>query len=134
MPSLHLLAADAGDLPAMSTLLQDAILRAGDVAWEPRARRVGLLVARYCWEDRVQPSRVRCLVTLRAVERVERLAWPVDGDAPLVLLSLREDAPGRLLLDCAGGSALRLAVEVIDVALDDTGAPWPARRRPSHRT
>lgn len=134
MPNLRLLAAEAADLPPVSALLQDSILRAGDVAWDARARRLGLLVARYRWEDRAQPSRVRCLVTLRAVERVERQAWPDDPETPLALLSLREDAPGRLLLDCAGGAALRLSVEVVDVALDDTGAPWPVRRRPAHRS
>jgi hypothetical protein len=133
MPNLRLLATDAGDLTAISTLLQDAILRAGDMAWEPRARRVGLLVARYRWEDRGQPSRVRCLVTLRAVERVERHAWPDDPQTPLVLLSMRADAPGQLRLDCAGGAGLRLTVEVVDATLDDAGAPWPVRRRPAHR-
>ena len=76
---------------------------------------------------------MRCIVTLRAVERVERHAWPADPDTPLALLSLREDAPGRLLIDFAGGAGLRLGVEVVDVALDDTGGPWPVRRRPSHR-
>jgi hypothetical protein len=133
MAGLHLLAAEPGDLPPISALLQDAILRAGDVAWEPRARRLSLLVARYRWEERSQPSRVRSLVTIRAVERVERQAWPDDPDAPLALLSLREDAPGRLLIDFAGGAGLRLGMEVVDVALDDTGAPWPVRRRPAHR-
>jgi hypothetical protein len=133
MATLHLLAAEPADLPPLSALLQDAILRAGDVAFDARARRLALLVARYRWEERTQPSRVRCLVTLRTVARVERLAWPADPDAPMALLSLREDGPGRLRMDCAGGAALRLGVEVIDVALDDSGAPWPVRRRPAHR-
>ncbi|MFN3287853.1 MAG: DUF2948 family protein [Sphingomonadaceae bacterium] len=133
MAGLHLLAAEPADLPPISALLQDAILRAGDVAWEPRARRLALLVARYRWEERAQPSRVRALVTIRAVERVERHAWPEDAEAPLALLSVRAEGGERLLLDFAGGAALRLAVEVVDVALDDSGAPWPVRRRPSHR-
>lgn len=133
MAGLRLLATEAADLPPLSAMLQDAIVRAGDVAWDRRARRLALLVARYRWEDRAQPSRVRCLVTLRAVERVERLAWPGDPDAPLELLSLRDAAPDRLLLDFAGGAGLRLGVEVVDVTLDDMGAPWPVRRRPSHR-
>ncbi len=133
MAALRLLAAEPADLPPLSALLQDAILRAGDVALDARARRLVLLVARYRWEDRAQPSRVRCLVTIRTVLRVERLAWPQHPDSPLELLSLREDRPGRLRLDCAGGAALRLEVEVVDVALDDSGSPWPVRRRPAHR-
>lgn len=43
------------------------------------------------------------------------------------------EAPaGIVMLNFAGGGALRAEVECIDAVLTDLSAPWPTPRRPSH--
>jgi hypothetical protein len=46
------------------------------------------------------------------------------------------DAPaaagGVVTLAFAGGGAIRLKVDALDVHLDDLTGPWPAKGRPTH--
>ncbi len=131
---LLLLANAADEVPLISALLQDATVRLDDIAWDRRARRLVLLVNRFRWE--ADATRVRCAVRVEHVRAVQRrgwtdfiahdpgvtvldlLAWVIDGDV--------------LTLTFAGGPALRIAVECIDLILEDVSEPWPAARRPSH--
>lgn len=129
MHRLHLFATEADDLPPLSALLQDAIVRAADIGYDRRTRRFALLVARYRWEER-EPSRVRALITVGGVLGAHRLAWPTAA-VPLDLLALRPEH-GALRLDFAGGAALRLTTECLDLALDDVGEAWPVKRVPGH--
>jgi Protein of unknown function (DUF2948) len=129
---LHLLGQDEGDLPALSALLQDATLRAVDAAWDRRSRRFVALVNRYRWEA-VEPSRVRAALRIETVTAVQRQLWPGEDSAVLGLLSLAAGDSG-LVLTCSGGTALRFAVEVIEIVLEDVAAAWPTARIPRHTT
>lgn len=129
MAGLHLWAAEPADLPPLAALLQDAIGRAGDIGYDRGRRRVALVIARYRWEER-EPSRVRALLTIGGVLGVRRTHWPAPA-TPLDLLTLRPEAQG-LRLDFAGGAALALATECLDITLDDVGEAWAARRVPGH--
>jgi len=127
---LTLLGQGPEDLPAISALLQDATLRAVDLGYDRRARRLALLVNRYRWEAGGR-SRVRAALRIETVLAVQRLHWPATPDAVLDLLSLtRHD--DFLVLTFAGGAALRARVEVVDVVLEDIAAPWPTAREPRH--
>ena len=129
-PMLHLIAQSGDDLPALSALLQDATLRVADIAFDARGRRLACLVNRYRWEA-TEPSRVRAALRIEGVEQVQRLRWPTDGAAVLALLSLTlED--GFLLLHFAGGPAVRVRAECVDVILEDMGAAWPTAHVPKH--
>ncbi|MEY2882302.1 MAG: hypothetical protein RL490_26 [Pseudomonadota bacterium] len=127
---LTLLGQSPDDLPAISALLQDAALRAPDVGYDRRARRLALIVNRYRWEAG-GGSRVRCALRFETVLAVQRLAWPRDADAVLDLLALTQE-DDQLRLDFAGGAALRARVEVVEVVLEDLAAPWATERRPIH--
>jgi hypothetical protein len=127
---LTLLGQDPGDLPAISALLQDSILRAEDLAFDARARRLVLLVNRYRWEASIR-SRVRAALRIETVTAVQRQHWPQTPDAVLDLLSMVHDG-AHLVLTFAGGPALRAKVEVIDVVLADIAAPWETARVPRH--
>ncbi|MEO1318247.1 MAG: DUF2948 family protein, partial [Pseudomonadota bacterium] len=48
---LRLRAESAEDLQIISSLVQDAVARASDVAWMRRKRRLVLLINRFRWED-----------------------------------------------------------------------------------
>ncbi len=128
---LLLLANEAVEVPLISTLVQDAVVHAADIAWEPRARRLVLLVNRFRWEAG-DHTRVRTALRLESVTRLQRRGWP-HGDAILDLLAitLDGDAP-TLTLAFAAGPTLRAEVEAVDLILEDIGEPWPASRQPAH--
>jgi hypothetical protein len=136
---LRLRAEDADDLRILSTALQDAVLKIGDLQYEPGARRFTVALNRYRWEmsDRF---RVRAALqfggVLKAVSRKLRRDAP---DAVLELLAVTfepsnqpEDPSGTVTLAFAGGGDLRLEVEALDAVLADVSASWPARRAPRH--
>ncbi|HEY1073772.1 DUF2948 family protein, partial [Brevundimonas sp.] len=50
MEPLRLLAEDAVDLQIISAALQDAIMRPVDIRWEKDARRLTIVLSRFCWE------------------------------------------------------------------------------------
>jgi Protein of unknown function (DUF2948) len=127
---LTLLGQSPEDLPAISALLQDATLRAQDIAYDARSRRLVLLVNRYRRES-ATPSRVRAALRLETVEAVQRQHWPA-ADTVLALLSLTHQ-DGWLHLTFAGNTALRARAEVIEIILEDLSAPWPTRHQPNHQ-
>lgn len=127
---LTLLAGDGADLGVLSALMQDAIVRTGDVGWDRRGRRLVVLASRFCWDAAV-PSRVRTALRIETAQKVERQRWPGNPDEALALLSLRF-ADDRLVLAFADGVSLRVTVECVDVLLEDLSAPWPVRHRPHH--
>ena len=130
MSLLALLAQDEADLPALSALLQDATLRTGDIAFEPRTRRLVLLVNRYRWEA-PSPSRVRAALRVETVQGISHRNWPMAREMVLGLLALRWTG-AHLLLEFSDGISLRATCEVLDLLLEDLGAPWPASRQPRH--
>ena len=82
---LRLLAMDAEDLQVISAALQDAVLKVGDLSWEPAARRFTVALNRYRWEmsDR---KRVRAALQFGGV--LEAKSRRVRRDAPDAVLSL----------------------------------------------
>jgi hypothetical protein len=130
---LLLLANGADEVPLVSALMQDAVVHATDIAWEPRARRLVLLVNRFRWETG-DLTRVRAALRIEGVTRVQRRDWP-RGDAILDLLAVTAEVLGDgaiLTLAFAAGATLRADVEVVDVIVEDMGAAWPALRAPHH--
>ncbi|MBM3505821.1 MAG: DUF2948 family protein [Alphaproteobacteria bacterium] len=133
---LRLLAEDTEDLTVLSTILQDAVVAVGDLAYERRARRFVAVFSRYRWE-RGERQRVRAGLTLRGVLAAQLRG--IDRRRPadaLELLAIRStDAAGgdaAILLEFAGGSSIRLTVECIDAELRDLGEPWGAAHHPRH--
>lgn len=143
---LRILAQEAGDLPVVSALLQDAVLPATEMRWEPRQRRFAALVNRFRWEDRDEAQRqgrpferVRSLLTVSGVGSVK--SQGIDRrDKDLVLSILALDwAPGAegagiLTLILAGDGAVALSVEALDLVLEDVSKPYraPSRHSPDH--
>ncbi len=124
---LLLLANEPGEVPVISALLQDALVRAQDVAWEPRARRLVLLVNRFRWE--ADATRVRAAFRVQSVLRLQRRGWA--DEAVLDLLACTVDGDD-IHLTFAGGTSIKAKVECVDLVLEDLGSPWPAARVPAH--
>src|SRR5690606_1852966 len=104
---MALKAEDEADLRIISSLVQDAILPASEVSYDPQARRLALLLNRFRWEDAEQAraegrgfERVRALLVVNDVLELRSDGIDRDGDMVLELLALSwkpgEDGTGRL--------------------------------------
>ncbi len=138
---LRLHALDEEDLALLSALLQDALLRIGDIAYLPREKRFALLAARFDWERKAQGELERCSAGLHfgAVKKV-RCAGVLRErpDEMLELLAvLFEPGPsapeGRIRLVFAGGATILLEVESIEAQLCDLGPRWSVSLCPAHK-
>ena len=143
---LRLIAVDPDDLSVVSALVQDAVLPAGEMAWQPADRRFAMLINRFRWEDRDNATRQRRgferVQSLLVFETVSRVAYsgidPTDKDQILSILSLdfREtEAPsGVVTVTLAGDGALALTVECLDIVVKDVTRPYlaPSGAEPHH--
>ncbi len=143
---LRLMAQEAGDLPVLSALLQDAVLPATEMRWEPKGRRFAALVNRFRWEDRDQArkqgrpfERVRSLLSISGVMAVKSQGIDrSDKDQILSILALDwaegAEGAGILTLVLAGDGAVALEVEALEIALEDVSKPYlaPSRHVPDH--
>ena len=135
---LRLRAEDAEDLEVVSSALQDAIGKIGDIAFDASARRLTLALNRFRWEAGAKTQeRVRCGLQLGGVMALQQRKLRRDAKKAVVeLLAIRFEAGeapgGAIILTFAGGGDLRARVECIDVVLADVSAPWPTTHRPSH--
>ena len=134
MEPLRLLAEDAVDLQIISAALQDAIMRPVDIRWEKEARRLTIVLSRFCWE--CGGTRVMAAMQFGDVEAVKSRRRPRLPESALELLALDfepTEAPGgRVIMMFAGGGDLRIDVECLDAVLTDLSDRWPARVAPTH--
>ena len=142
MNSLKLIALEPDDLEVISANLQDAVLTAGDMTYRPGEKRFVMLANRFDWlavDARGGGAGERHRTALR-IERV--LAARISGidlargETGLELLALQFEAvgeppAGHITLVFAGGAAIRLDVECVEVGLEDIGGAWLAKR-PRH--
>ncbi|MBN9481317.1 MAG: DUF2948 family protein [Bordetella sp.] len=131
---LRLLAEDADDLQIISAALQDAIMRPVDIRWEKDARRVTVVLSRFCWE--CGGTRVMAAMQFGDVHAVKSRRLPRLPEQALELLAMDfhpAEAPGgRVIMMFAGGGDLRIDVECLDAVLTDLSERWPARIAPTH--
>lgn len=150
MPDLKLIALDAEDLGVISAHLQDAVVRVGDMAFLPGAKRFAAIANRFDWAKALAGGTVTPapgdLERRRTGLRFERvLAAKVNGfnlkdkSAALALLAVtftprdaKELVDGDVTLTFSGGAAIRLQVECLEVEMKDLGAAWSAKRAPAH--
>jgi hypothetical protein len=133
---LRLLAQDEADLAVISAAMQDAVMKVGDIIFEPAAHRLTIAFNRYRWEAG-GGARVRSGLQFAGVLGVQ--ARKIRRGAPEAVLELLAmtfsagEAPGGdVTLSFAGGGDLRANVECIDAVLADVSTPWPTRRTPAH--
>lgn len=138
---LRLMAEDAGDLDIIGAAIQDALVRVGEISFDPKARRFTAMINRFRWETagvRGPYERVRAALSFEGVLGVKSRRVRQDtSDALAAILSVgfipENEPPGgivRLLL--AGGGEIAVDVECLDAVLVDIGPVWPTPRRPDH--
>jgi Protein of unknown function (DUF2948) len=140
---LRLAAIDGEDLAVISAHVQDAVLKVGDMAYLPREHRFVIAMNRFIWEkadgkakayerrraamtfDRVTAARLSGIDRTRPDAILELLAVEFEASAA-------EEPGGRITLIFAGGAAVQLDIEVIEVRLADLGAAWATGAKPAH--
>jgi len=152
---LRLRAEDAEDLAVVSACLQDALVAAGDLAYDPDAREFMLVANRFRWEnchpgarDCGKFERTLCAVTFDNVTAAAYRGFNRgEKDRILCLLAIRlaaeaanvspdvtpEVPPGVTIdLDFAGHAEIRLTASALHVRVRDFGDPWPTPWQPGH--
>ena len=145
---LRLRALAVEDLAVISSLVQDAILPVRNIEWDPRQRRLILVVQRYCWErcaDSTQDpkgekecgERIASAIRFDSVLRLRSRGIDQQSDeqvAYLLGLEFRAGSGpgGELRFLCSNNAELSADLECIDGVLMDVSKPWIAAGRPWH--
>lgn len=146
MTDLKLIALDAEDLGMVSAHLQDAVFTVEDMAYLPNEQRFAVVLNRFDWEgtlaggrrgkiNRRRRSALRFdRVTAAQLQKIDVKAR--DRVLSLLTIGFEPGMPpaGFVTLVFAGGAAIRLEVECIEVELRDLGAAWSTKHRPDHGT
>jgi len=148
---LKLVALDKDDIEVVSAHVQDALVKVGDIFWQPREHRFMMALNRFDWmgaldakpdynpAPRDSADYRRCRTALR-FERVSackcRNLDQTDKEALLNLLAVEfaeNDAPGGVVsLIFSGGGVIRLEVECLEAELADLGEVSAAALCPDH--
>lgn len=132
MTALKIIALDKDDLEVVSAHLQDANVNVADILWLPAEKRIVLGVDRFDWLEAQETAAQddsctfhRCRAGLR-FERVfsckyRGVARGTDTVLNLLTVDFHEtDTPaGVVTLTFAGGAAIRLEVECLEVEVAD---------------
>lgn len=143
---LRLIAQTAEDVQVVSSLVQDAVLPITEMRYDRKARRFVLLLNRFRWEDKAAAEvskrdyeRVRSLLVVEDVLSVKSYGIDrSDKETVLSLLSVGfsagEEGMGVVELTLAGDGAISIAVEALELRLDDVTRPYvaPSRQAPNH--
>ena len=142
MTELKLIALDEEDLAVVSSLLQDAVVRAADMTYLPAQKRFAAIVSRFDWEKAAKAPGAKDFRRQRTALRFDRVFGAKlknvkpSGDSVLSLLAVGfepGDAPGgRITLTFSGDASIQLEVECIEAELKDLGLVWRTRSRPEH--
>lgn len=134
---LRLMAFDAEDLAIVSANLQDAVVQAADMAWQPQARRFVMALARFDWVAAAHGRLERCGTGLHfdCVRHASFSGFALGQQAaPMTLLFIHfepTDQPsGMVVLTFSGAAVIRLEVECLDAQMRDIGPRWAVDHLP----
>jgi hypothetical protein len=145
---LKLVALDRDDIAVVSAHVQDALVRVGDIVWQPHEHRFVMALNRFDWvaaaagakpERGQKPDYRRCRTVLR-FDRVLsckcRGIDQSDKEARLNLLAIEfaeRDVPGGVVtMTFSGSGVIRLEVECLEAELADLGEIFAADGCPNH--
>ena len=142
---LKLVALDKDDVEVVSAHVQDAVVKVGDIFWQPREHRFVMALNRFDWMTAVdaKPDAKADYRRCRTAMRFERVTAckcrnldQSNKDARLNLLAVEfteSDAPaGVITLTFSGGGVIRLDVECLEVELADLGEVATVAICPDH--
>jgi hypothetical protein len=142
MDKLKLIALDEEDLAVVSSHLQDAVVRVGDLVYLPSQKRFAAVLNRFDWQKAARDEeggyerRRTALRFDRVLTAKVKHLKPRSRDRVLSLLAVHfeaADAPGGYVtLTFSGDASILLQVECIEAELKDLGPAWRTRSKPKH--
>ena len=139
---LRLIALDEQDLEIVSSHLQDAVVRVGEMAYVPSQKRFAAILNRFNWEKATKAAanenerRRTALRFDRVLGAQIKSLKPSASDRVLSLLAVHFEASdhpsGYVTLTFSGDASIRLHVECIEAELTDLGPVWRTRSKPQH--
>jgi len=142
MNPLKLIALDEEDLAVVSSHLQDAVVRVGDLAYLPSQKRFAAVLNRFDWE-KAGAKGAKDYRRRRTALRFDRVFGAQlrnlkqgKSDRILSLLAVHfepDDSPGgHVTLTFSGDASIQLKVECIEAEMTDLGPEWRTRVKPEH--
>ncbi|MDT2050422.1 MAG: DUF2948 family protein [Planktomarina sp.] len=138
---LRLVAFSVEDLKVISSITQDAVFPSTEMVLNSQQRRFAILLNRYHWET-TKPENIERVQAVLAFEDVKNVQTQkinqTNSNLALYLLNIsfksEEDGMGTVELILAGGGAIRLHVEALEVTLRDVTQPYlaPSGQIPNH--
>ena len=140
--NLKLIGNNLEDLKVISAHLQDAIVSTLDIANLKKNRIFLLQLSRFMWED-VEKGVFRKNKRIRTVLKFENVMQVSSKnivssrkerflDFLTMEANLLPDKTYEINLIFSGDSVIRIEAEVIEITLDDQGAPWVTKNKPKH--
>ena len=125
---LKLIALDQEQLAILSSLTQDSIVKANEIGYDKKSKRLAFLMNRYRHEEN-NPSRIRSALHFDYAELVKSRGINIGSSKDiLVLLTIRfvpsEMPSGSIYLEFADNKSLSFGVENIEGFLTDVGESW----------
>ena len=123
------------DLSVIASLLQDAIVPLGDIAFLKDEKSFVMVLSRFRWEEEAcggARERVHAGLRFDHVERVRYRDIDTRDRGQFLSLLTIAHADGVVSLHFAGGGIVRLEVGALACALEDLGEAWPTRSVPRH--
>ena len=140
--NLKLLATSDEDLRVVAAHLQDAIVSTQDIISLKKNRIFLIQLNRFMWED-VEKGIFRKNKRIRTVLKFDNvisvLSKNINTNESINFLdfltiesNLLTDNSYEIKLIFSGNTMIKIKAEVIDVTLDDQGAPWESKIQPKH--
>ena len=140
--NLKLLAKSDKDLRVIAAHLQDSIVLPKDIANLKKNRIFLIQLNRFMWEDAEKGifrknKRIRTVLKFENVIRVLSKNININDqkkffDFLTIESNLLSDKSYEINLIFSGDAVIKISAEVIDVTLDDQGAPWESKTQPKH--
>ena len=141
--NLKLKANSNEDLKVLSAHLQDSIVATSDIANLKKNRIFLMQLNRFMWEDVEKGvfrknKRTRTILKFDNVTAISSKNINQNNNSNFldfltIECSLMPDKSYEIKLIFSGDSIIKLNSEVIDVTLDDQGAPWESKIKPKHK-
>ena len=140
--NLKLLATSDEDLKVVAAHLQDSIVSTQDMISLKKNRIFLIQLNRFMWED-VEKGIFRKNKRIRTVLKFDNvisvLSKNINTNESINFLdfltiesNLLTDNSYEIKLIFSGNTMIKIKAEVIDVTLDDQGAPWESKIQPKH--
>lgn len=145
---LKLVALDRDDIAVVSAHVQDALVRVGDIVWQPHEHRFVMALNRFDWIAAAtgakpargqKPDYRRCRTALRFDRVLSCKCRGIDqsdkeGRLNLLAVEFAErDVPGGVVtMTFSGSGVIRLEVECLEAELADLGEIFAADGCPNH--